>query len=367
MRLVLLGGGHAHLFVLEALRAGRLPGADVTLVSSSPRRAYAAVLPSLVSGQVAEADCAIDLPTLARQAGARFVEERIDRIDPAGRELRLAGGRLVDYDYLSLAVGAEPAGLDVPGVQEHAHLARSIEGARALGEALDAAGDGVRVLVVGGGPQGIALAFAARTRLGTRGHVALLEASERLLAGRLPAASDLALRALRARNVGVAMGARVQAVERDAVTLGFGARVPADLVVWAGGVTATPLAQASGLETDERGFLIVDGNLRSVSHPHVFAAGDAAVLLEAPGAPRPGPYAARQGAVLARNLAALAAGKPVTRFYRPQQDQLLLIGTGAGRALFVRGRTALVAPWAMRLKDFLDRGFSRRFRDLRRG
>ena len=82
--------------------------------------------------------------------------------------------------------------------------------------------------------------------------------------------------------------------------------------------------------------------------------------------PKAGAYAARQGPVLARNLAALATGKPVTREYRPRADHLALIGTSAGRALFLRGRTALAAPWALRLKEYVDRGFMRRFRELRR-
>jgi NADH dehydrogenase FAD-containing subunit len=157
----------------------------------------------------------------------------------------------------------------------------------------------------------------------------------------------------------------VEAVEAGALRTGSGARVPADLVVWAAGATATPLARASGIATDEQGFVIVDGNLRSISHPAVFAAGDAATLSEAPELPRPGPYAARQGPVLAANLSALATGKPVTRFYRPRPDQLLLLSAGPGRAIFVRGRTALAAPWALRLKHFVDRRFVRRIGEHR--
>jgi selenide,water dikinase len=70
--------------------------------------------------------------------------------------------------------------------------------------------------------------------------------------------------------------------------------------------------------------------------------------------------------VLAKNLAALCTGRPLTRSYRPQHDQLALISTCTGRAIFVRGRTAIATPWAQRLKDYLDRGFVRRFQDLGR-
>jgi len=367
MRLVLLGGGHAHLFVLEALRAGRLPGADVTLVSPSALRPYAAMLPGLVAGRHAEAECTLDLAALARRSGARFVEARAEGIDLQEKRVHVGRSRPVDFEYLSIGVGSGPAGLDVPGVREHTHALKPLERTQTLIAALDGATDGVRVAVVGGGATGIETAFAIRARLGARGSVALLEAGPRLLASRPEAAAHLALRELRARDIGVALGARVDAVEPGALTVGFGARVPAELVVWAAGATATPLAREAGLATDEAGFVLVDDTLRSVSHPAVFAAGDAASLKEAPGMPKPGAYAVRQGPVLARNLAALSTGKPVTRSYRPQPEHLALIGTGAGRAMFVRGRTALATSWALRLKDYIDRGFLRRFTDPRRG
>ncbi|HEX5819024.1 MAG TPA: FAD-dependent oxidoreductase [Gemmatimonadales bacterium] len=367
MRLVLLGGGHAHLFVLEALRAGRLPGADVTLVSPTAQHAHAAMLPGLLAGLLTESDCTFDLAALARQAGARFVERRAERVELEERRVQVGGGRPLEYDYLSIATGAAPAGLEVPGVAERTHAVRPLERTRALIAALDGAPTGVRVAVVGGGATGIETAFAVRARLAGRGSVALLEQGPQLLAGRSLAAADVALRELRNRDIGVALGARVEAVEEGSLVVGFGARMPADLVVWTAGVTAMPLARDAGLATDEAGFVLVDGTLRSVSHPTVFAAGDAASLREAPWMPKAGAYAVRQGPVLAKNLAALATGKPVTREYRPQRDHLALIGTNAGRAIFVRGRTAVATPWAQRLKDYLDRGFVRRFQDLRRG
>ena len=366
MRLVLLGGGHAHLFVLEALRAGRLPGADVTLVSPVAQQAYTAMLPGLLAGLVTEADCTFDLAALARQAGARFLAGRAVRVDAVERCVHLGNGRPLDYDYLSIATGSAPAGLDVPGVTAHTHAVRPLERTRALIAALDDAPSGVRVAVVGGGATGIETAFAIRARLDGRGSVALLEQGPRLLADRSPAAADIVLRELRSRDVGVALGARVEAVEERSLRVGFGARMPADLVVWAAGISATSLGRDSGLATDEPGFVLVDGTLRSVSHPTIFATGDAAALREAPWVPKAGAYAMRQGPVLAKNLASLATGKPVTRVYRPQRDHLALIGTNAGRAIFVRGRTALATPWAQRLKDYLDRGFMRRFQDLRR-
>ena len=68
-RLVLLGGGHAHLHVLEALALQALPGAQVTLVSSFARTLYSGMVPGLVAGHYAPDACAIPLaPAKIRSA-----------------------------------------------------------------------------------------------------------------------------------------------------------------------------------------------------------------------------------------------------------------------------------------------------------
>ncbi|MGH3994274.1 MAG: hypothetical protein ACRDSN_17665, partial [Pseudonocardiaceae bacterium] len=114
--------------------------------------------------------------------------------------------------------------------------------------------------------------------------------------------------------------------------------------------------------TDSRGFLLVDETLRSVSHPSVFAAGDAASLRKHPDTPKSGVYAVRQGPFLRDNLAtALGGNAKGYRRYRPQTRSLVLLNTGDGRAILSYGAAALTSRWAMALKDRIDRRFMRRF------
>jgi len=60
--------------------------------------------------------------------------------------------------------------------------------------------------------------------------------------------------------------------------------VPYDLCLWAGGFVAPPLARETGLEVNERGQILVDPFLRAISHPEIYAVGDAAYPVEEPGA-----------------------------------------------------------------------------------
>ncbi len=118
--------------------------------------------------------------------------------------------------------------------------------------------------------------------------------------------------------------------------------------------------RASGLATDQRGFIDVDETLRSTSHPDVFAAGDAATLMAAP-RPKSGVYAVRAGPSLAANLIAALDGRAPSRF-RPQRRALYLISTGGEHAVASWGPLALGADWVWRWKDRIDRAYIAKFR-----
>jgi NADH dehydrogenase FAD-containing subunit len=112
------------------------------------------------------------------------------------------------------------------------------------------------------------------------------------------------------------------------------------------------------LAVSVEGYVQIDAHLRSVSHPNIFAAGDCAQWAQP--LPKAGVYAVRMGPVLAHNLQAALAGRPL-QSYEPQTSFLSLLATANGQAIASRGRWSLSGRWAWRLKDYIDRGFIRRF------
>ena len=116
---------------------------------------------------------------------------------------------------------------------------------------------------------------------------------------------------------------------------------------------------AGGLAADAAGFVQVDAALRSVSHPEVFAVGDAAGAT--PPLPKAGVYAVRQGPVLADNLRAVLGGR-APRSYRPQRRALALLATGDGGAIAAWGPHAAQGPGWGWWKDRIDRDFIARYR-----
>jgi selenide,water dikinase len=149
----------------------------------------------------------------------------------------------------------------------------------------------------------------------------------------------------------------VRAVLPDAVRDQDGRLHPCTGLFWATQADAVDWPGLAGLAVDARGFIAVDGTLRSISHPRIFAVGDIASLTDRD-CPKAGSVALRQGRYLAANLHAALTGAPLGSF-QPPAAVLSLIGTGDGYAVAWRGAWAVEGRWAWRLKDYIDRRFVR--------
>lgn len=373
--LVLVGGGHAHVQVLRDLLMRPIEGLHTTVVLDDPVAVYSGMVPGVVAGDYAPADAEIDVRPLARRAGASVVVARATRVDPGARTIELEGRAPLRYDLASLNTGSTVAGLDTPGVREHALATRPI--GRFVGRLVDlvararAAGSRpFRGVVVGGGAAGVELAFTVRARLVREGvrepRVTLVEGGPRILPGRSERLVALALEAARARGIEVVTCARVERVTATAVEVAGRPPLDQDVVLWATGASAHTLARDSRLACDARGFVRVGPTLEVVGARDLHAAGDMCVLEEWPEIPKAGVYAVREGAVLARNLRARILGARLRR-YRPQHDFLALLNLGEGTALGAKWGLAVSGAWVWRWKDRIDRRFVRMFQLLRAG
>src|SRR5262249_48861148 len=103
-----------------------IPGVHATVVVDDPVAVYSGMVPGLVSGQYRREEVEIDVQPLARRAGASVVHARALKIDAPGRAIHVEGRPPLRYDLASLNVGSTVAGLDLPGVREHAIATRPI-------------------------------------------------------------------------------------------------------------------------------------------------------------------------------------------------------------------------------------------------
>jgi pyridine nucleotide-disulfide oxidoreductase family protein len=359
-RLVLLGGGHAHVHVLEAFARAPLPDLELTLISPAPRQIYSGMLPGWIAGHYHLAQCAIDLDALARRAGCRFLRTRAIGLDLAARQVSCADGRQVPFDLLSIDTGPVTAAGRLEGATAHALPVRPIEGFIAGIEALLAAlatAPDTPLAIVGGGAAGVELAFALRQRSPST-PIALIGAQPAPLAGMPALLRRHARKLLARRGIRWHGSARARAVDADGVLLDSGERIAAARVLQVTGAAAPDWPAASGLATDADGFIRVDATLRSVSHPCVFAAGDIARYHDA--RPKSGVFAVRAGPPLAANLRHALLGESLAP-WTPQRRALYLISTGERHALAAWGPLWAWGDWVWRWKDRIDRAFMARF------
>jgi selenide,water dikinase len=160
-------------------------------------------------------------------------------------------------------------------------------------------------------------------------------------------------------GIGMHAASPVAVVGPDAVRLSDRITFATDATFWVAGAAAHDFIAASGLRTDERGFLAVNDAMQSLSHPEVFGAGDCATNLANPRA-KAGVFAVRAGPALAANLLAALRGEPLAPHVTPVRF-LALISCGSRHAVGAYGPLSFEGRWVWRWKDRIDRGFLARY------
>lgn len=371
-RLVLVGAGHAHAQVLHELSCRPLDDIKVCLVSPHTLAPYSGMVPGWLAGHYAWAECCIDFTRLCRRAGAELIIDSVAAIDTVGSQLMLESGRTLGYRWLSLNHGStlSPTGharIPLLPMRPLADLQDRWNGMLDIVRHLPPNAR-FHILMIGGGTAGVESLLAVRHRLtGIAPHVhfsfALATHGNALMPGQARAAARLLQARMENQGIRIHFSFPAEKLMGDMVIATSGQAIRADAVLWATGAQSLPLARKSGLAVDERGFIRIDRTLRSVSHPDILAAGDCASWQ--PPLPKAGVFAVRMGPVLAGNLRALVAGKPLDSF-TPQRRHLALIGTGDRHAVGSWGRFGWQGHWAWRWKQYIDRRFIARYNGLAR-
>ncbi|MEU4420748.1 FAD-dependent oxidoreductase [Actinoplanes sp. NPDC024001] len=277
--IVILGAGYTGMAAATVL-AGRSRGRDdvrITVVNATDRFTERIRLHQTATGQEL-AD--LRIPRMLAGTNATLVTGWVTAIDPAARTVRVDDEREIRYDRLIFALGATADTSAVPGAEENAYTLDSATGAEALARRLAELGKG-SVAVCGTGLTGI----EAATEIAERhpGLDVLLVGDAEPGAGMGRRAKAYLDGALARLGVRVRSGARIAKVLPDSVTTTDGDSLAADVVVWTGGVRVPALAAAAGFTVDDRGRIVTDASLRSVSHPEVYAIGDAAAIRQSYG------------------------------------------------------------------------------------
>ncbi|MFG2169268.1 NAD(P)/FAD-dependent oxidoreductase [Micromonospora chersina] len=275
-QVVVIGAGYTGM--LAALGAAkRAKGrAHVTLVNPWERFTERLRMHQIATGQqLAEHR----IPDLVAGTGIDFVQGWATGIDAAAHTVTVSavdeGQVFLGYDTLVYAVGSTTDTDGVPGVAENAFTLNSPQSAQDMAAHLARRGNST-FLVCGAGLTGIEAATEiaeshpnVRVTLLSRGEPAAMMGAK---------ARAYLTAALERLGVTVRQGVSVTKVLPGGVELQGGEFVAGDGCLWTTGVRVAPLATEAGILTDEHGRVLTDAMLRSVSHPEIYAIGDAAAI-----------------------------------------------------------------------------------------
>ena len=352
---VVVGAGFGGLNAARAL--GRAPVRVVLL----DRNNYHLFQPLLY--QVATAG--LEPEEIARPARAILRKQRnfdfrlgeVTRVDLAARRLETSAGP-ISYDFLILAPGGETNFFGLESMQQHGLGLKDIPDAIAIRNQVLTAFERAMLepdaeqrralltfIVVGGGPTGVEMAGALSElirlvlvkdypRLNIKDvRILLLEATDKLLAALPERLREAAAKTLWRKWIEVRFSAQVADYDGKQIRLKSGEIIPAQTVIWAAGVRASPLNATLDLPASRQGRIPVEPTLQVSGHPEVFIIGDAAYR-EQNGEPLAmvAPVAIQMGRSVARNIVRMLHKQPLEPFRYKDQGTLATIGRNAAVA-----------------------------------
>ena len=363
----LVGGGHSHIAVIKKLGMNPIPGVRVTLISNDTLTPYSGMLPGLIAGHYTFEDCHIDLRKLCQWAGVQFIRSTVQHIDPIAKKICCHQYPSLRYDLLSINIGSQPALNSIKGATIHGYSIKPVkqflQNWHQWLESAQASNRSKRIVVIGGGAAGIEILLAMHYRLcnttSIHADFTLVCADQNILGSHNERVQKFFRHHLQTLGITVISGKHVIDINQRQLTLDDNTTLDYDFSTWAIHAGAQPWLAESGLKCDNKGFILVDQYLRSISHSDIFAVGDSAAFMLTP-LPKAGVYAVRQGPVLAKNIVARLENRPLLPF-KPQQCFLSLLTTGGRHAVASRGPLFASGKWIWLWKNHIDRAFMARF------
>ena len=276
MQHIIIGAGPAGVVAAETLRKAD-PEAAITIIGDEPEPPYSRMaIPYYLINNIDESGTYLRDPKAHFSAqNIEVVQQRVDKVDSAAKQVTLSDGTSRSYDKLLLATGSRPIsppipGLDLPQVSSCWTLADS----RAI---IQRAQSGANVVLIGAGFIGCII-LEALVRRGVK--LSVVEMGNRMVPRML---NDKAGGLLNTwcvnKGIDVHTSCSVQAIaaadnDQVEVSLSDGSKLSAALVISATGVKSnTEMLEGTDIKVDQG--VLVNRRMQT-DNADVYAAGDIA-------------------------------------------------------------------------------------------
>jgi len=366
-RLVIAGGGHAHMLTLARLRAFVDKGCEVTVIGPSEFHYYSGMGPGMLGGTYRPEEIRFATRRLTEKMGGRFKRGRVASIDADKQLVVLESGETLPYDVLSCNLGSQVPSVENGTETDNVFSVKPIERLAAAQSRITdlATRQDIRVGVIGGGPSAVEIAgniWRLGRLPGTKRIDITILAGSALMPHHPPGVRRRAEASLLKRGITIVEKSRAELIGSGLVVDQHGVRFDFDVVFVAVGVKPSKVFSRSGIPTGADGGMLVNRYLQSTAYPNIFGGGDCISFQDRP-LDKVGVYAVRQNPVLFDNLMATLTGGELKPF-QPGGAYLLIFNLGDGTGILCKWSILLGGRLAFIIKDYIDRRFMRAFQSF---
>jgi len=343
-KIVILGAGYGGL--MTATRLQKTVGvneADIVLVNKNDYHYETTWLHEASAGTLHHDKVRYEIRDVIDRHKIEFVQGTVEEVKMEEKRVILENGDIA-YDYLVIALGAEPETFGIKGLKEYAFSIVNVNSARQIREHIEyqfatynteaeKKDERLAIVVGGAGFTGIEFLGELTNRVPElcreydvdyhKVKIICVEAAPMVLPGFDPELVDYAVAQLEKKGVEFRIGTAIKEATPEGIIVAKGEdeveEIRAETVVWAAGVRGNSVIEKSGIEA-MRGRVKVQPDLRVPGSEDVFIVGDCALIINEE-INRPFPptaqIAMQQGEVCAHNIAALVRGKTELEAFQP--------------------------------------------------
>ncbi len=348
--ILILGAGYAGLRAAKVLAQKKLDAA-ITLVDRNRYHYETTSLPEVAAGTRRAQSILLPLPENL-PAQVNFIQATVIKIDRTNKQVELADGQPLTYDYLVVALGLESEDYDIPGAAENALPIVDVKSALVVKKQLETNfqnyqtsqdPDDLRVIVCGAWFSSFEFMGALVNRLPRLAEhyrvpldkieIQCIEAKDMILPMFDDDLTNYVKKWLADHNVILRTGTPIKEVQANKV-ITADQTYTASTLVWTTGVRGSHVIGDSDFEA-RRNRVMVSDQLSLDDDPNVFLLGDVAAVRQ-PGKPYPfpatGQIAFQMADAAATNIAADLNGEPRQDFVFNDLGTVLALGSKDGVA-----------------------------------
>lgn len=364
-KIVLLGAGHANLEVLKALTPTDTLENNYLLISPFQSGQYSGMIPRLIMNEIQPGDLTIEHKAFAKKRNVRFIEGKADQVDLEKKELILSNGQKESFDILSINIGGSPKKIETQCPHNTVYLKPFSEFFEKWHyiQGLCSACRNLNFVVVGGGAAAVETAVALKVRLkrnkAKSSEVHLVTRGSQLGHSYDKSISAALLKSVQDIGIKVHFDENVNTIPDKFLILKNGEKIQFDYIFVSTPIIPSKLDVHPPPNLDSSGFFLANKKLELA--PSVFITGDCANIMGISNLPKSGVIAVHEGRLLEKNIRlALTGGDLLDFTLAPKTLNIVVDGDNSAR--FIWGNISFTGKITMRLKNWIDERYMKKFR-----